>query len=176
MDDVTLIQIRSIDGQSEAEACACLMAASEPWITLRRDYRAALKIITDASREVYVAVGAEMIRGFVVLVMQGAFTGYIQSVCVDAEWRGQGIGSRLIQFAEQRILSVTPNVFLCVSSFNPAARRLYQRMGYEVIGELKDYIVPGYSEILMRKSIGPLPEFASQTQRMIANPDLHIEK
>ena len=28
-----------------------------------------------------------------------------------------------------------------------------------MIGELKDYIVPGHSEILLRKSTGPLTEF-----------------
>jgi hypothetical protein len=33
------------------------------------------------------------------------------------------------------------------------------KRGYEVIGELKDYIVPGHSEILLRKTIAPLTEF-----------------
>jgi hypothetical protein len=36
-------------------------------------------------------------------------------------------------------------------------------MGYEVIGELKDYIVAGHSEILLRKSTGPLKREATQT-------------
>jgi len=35
---------------------------------------------------------------------------------------------------------------------------LYERLGYEVVGELKDYIVPGHSEMLLRKTIGPLVE------------------
>ena len=67
--------------------------------------------------------------------------------------------AQLMAFAEQRILSETPNVFICVSSFNPDAQRLYQRLGYEVIGELRDYIVAGHSEILLRKSIAPLNDF-----------------
>jgi hypothetical protein len=46
-----------------------------------------------------------------------------------------------------------------VSSFNPDARRLYERLGYSVVGELKDLIVPGHSEILLRKTLGPLTEF-----------------
>jgi RimJ/RimL family protein N-acetyltransferase len=54
-------------------------------------------------------------------------------------------------FAEERIFRETPNVFLLVSSFNHRARALYQRLGYEPIGELKDFIVPGHSELLMRK-------------------------
>jgi hypothetical protein len=28
-----------------------------------------------------------------------------------------------------------------------------------VVGELKDYIVPGHSEILLRKTIAPLAQF-----------------
>jgi ribosomal protein S18 acetylase RimI-like enzyme len=62
-------------------------------------------------------------------------------------------------FAEKRILNVTPNVFICVSSFNPNAKRLYERLGYQVVGELKDYLVSGHSEILLRKTIAPLTEF-----------------
>jgi ribosomal protein S18 acetylase RimI-like enzyme len=65
----------------------------------------------------------------------------------------------LIRFAENRILGETPNVFLCVSSFNPMALRLYKRLGYEAIGELTNFIVPDHSEILLRKTIGPLVEF-----------------
>ena len=66
--------------------------------------------------------------------------------------RGQGLGSRLVKFAEDRILRISPNVFMFVSSFNDGARRLYHRLGYQVVGELTDYIVEGHSEILLRKT------------------------
>jgi ribosomal protein S18 acetylase RimI-like enzyme len=62
----------------------------------------------------------------------------------------------MLSFAEERILATVPNVFLCVSSFNEGAKRLYRRLGYEVIGELRDYVVEGHSEILLRKTTGPL--------------------
>jgi len=65
----------------------------------------------------------------------------------------------LVAFAEERILRISPNIFMCVSSFNQGARRLYQRLGYTVVGELSDYIVQGHSEILLRKTLGPLAEF-----------------
>lgn len=135
------------------------MAASEPWLTLRRTYDEGLKILTDPEREVYVAfVGSEVV-GFIILQMKGAFVGYIQTVGVLPGWRDQGIGSRLIEFAENRIFGESPNVFICASSFNEGAQRLYSRLGYEVVGELKDYIVSGHSEILMRKSLAPLQGF-----------------
>jgi ribosomal protein S18 acetylase RimI-like enzyme len=139
-----------------------MMANSEPWITLRRDYDTSLKILTDTSREVYLAMVREEIVGFTVINMHGAFVGYLQSVCVAPQLRGKGIGSKLMDYVEKRILSETPNVFICVSSFNERALRLYERRGYEVIGELKNWIVPGNSEILLRKTIGSLTEFKKQ--------------
>jgi ribosomal protein S18 acetylase RimI-like enzyme len=91
--------------------------------------------------------------------MTGAFVGYIQTICIHPDHRGQGLGSRLVEFAEQRILRDAPNVFMCVSAFNRDARRLYERLGYRVVGELTDYIVRGHSEILLRKTSGPLTGF-----------------
>ena len=80
-------------------------------------------------------------------------------VFVHPSARGRGLGTALIAFAERRILREVPNVFLCVSSFNTRARTLYLRLGYEVVGELRDYIVRGHSEWLLRKSVAPLAEF-----------------
>ncbi len=153
------LEIRPLGGADEAEACARMMCESEPWITLRRDFDAALRLIRDPVREVHVAYLDGRFAGFLILVMTGAFVGYIQSICVSPDLRGRGLGRRIMAFAEERILRVTPNVFLNVASFNPEARRLYERLGYEVVGELRDYIVPGHSEILLRKTTGPLAPF-----------------
>jgi ribosomal protein S18 acetylase RimI-like enzyme len=157
-----VVQIKGLEHNREISVCARMMADSEPWITLRRDYDASVATLTVPSKEVYLATVEDEIAGFIILNMQGAFIGYIQTVCVAPEWRGKGIGSKLMAFAEERILSETPNVFICVSSFNEKARRLYQRLGYQIVGELKDYIVSGHSEILLRKTISPLYEFAKE--------------
>ena len=107
-------------------------------------------------RETYVAVAEGEIAGFLILRMDGVFSGYMQTVGVAPEWRNRGIGSRLVGFAEERIFKDRPNVFMCVSSFNPDALRLYKKLGYEVIGEIEDFIVKGHSEVLLRKTIAPL--------------------
>jgi ribosomal protein S18 acetylase RimI-like enzyme len=158
-DIYTQAQIRKLKGQEEIELCAQMMASSEPWITLGRNYDASVKTLSIPSKEVYVAVLEEEIAGFLILNMQGAFIGYVQTICVSPENRNQGIGSKLLFFAEERIFQEAPNVFICVSSFNKNAQRLYERLGYEIVGELKDYIISGYSEILLRKTIAPLNEF-----------------
>jgi ribosomal protein S18 acetylase RimI-like enzyme len=152
------LEIRLIRGRDEADACAEMMANSEPWITLGRGHREGIKLLSDPSREVYVAVINGVTTGFVVVEMQGAFTGYIKSICVIPDRRGQGIGAMLMAHAEERIFKETPNVFLCVSDFNEGARRFYSRLGYEVVGELRDYIIRGHSETLMRKTVGPLSD------------------
>ena len=99
------------------------------------------------------------VAGFILLMMKGQFPGYIASVCVAASARGSGIGTQLVAFAEQRIHRESPNVFLCVSSFNDGARRLYERLGFEYVGSLKNFIVEGHDELLYRKTVGPWNDF-----------------
>ena len=151
-----------LSGAAEAQACAHMMTESEPWLTLGRSYADSLRIVQDPTREVYVARDAEGLAGFLILCMTGAFVGYIQTICIHPARRGRGLGTSLVEFAERRILEESPNVFMCVSSFNRDARRLYERLGYRVVGELTDYIVPGHSEILLRKTVGPLTTFSPE--------------
>ncbi|HVY04904.1 MAG TPA: GNAT family N-acetyltransferase [Burkholderiales bacterium] len=132
------------------------MASSEPWLTLGTGYERSLKLLNSETRERYLAKVAGEPAGFLVVSMQGAFVGYIQLLGVAEKFRGQGVGRALIEYAEQRIFRDTPNVFICVSDFNRVARAFYARMGYQSVGELKDFIVAGHSEILLRKTIGPI--------------------
>ena len=133
-----------------------MMSGSDPWITLGRKYEHSLAVLRDPTREVWVVHEGDTLVGFLILCLTGALVGYIQSLCVAPERRGQGIGTQLMAFAEARIFERFPNVFTCVSSFNTDARRLYERLGYHVVGEFPDYIVAGHSEILLRKTTGPL--------------------
>jgi [ribosomal protein S18]-alanine N-acetyltransferase len=155
------VVIRPLQDAAEARICARVMADSEPWITLRRPYEEALNLVRDPVKEVYVATADRLVLGFIVLHLGCPFSGYIQTIAVVPEWRSRGIGRKLIEFAEERIFRESPNVFLCVSSFNSSAQRLYGRLGYERVGEFRDYVVAGYSEILMRKTTGPIGAFKS---------------
>jgi ribosomal-protein-alanine N-acetyltransferase len=143
-------EIERLQLQSNAEWCASIMANSEPWITLRLTYEESLQIINDPSKEVYLVRLEGELSGFIILNMKSAF---IETIYIAAKWRGKGLGSRLLRFAEERIFRESPNIFLFVSSFNPEAKRLYERLGYETIGELKDYMFRGHSEMLMRKTL-----------------------
>jgi ribosomal-protein-alanine N-acetyltransferase len=155
----TGVRIRKFAPERDLEPCAAMMASSEPWLTLGRDVNASRRVLADETREQYVAEEDGELAGFLILNMKGAFVGYIQTVCVAPGRRGRGIGTVLVRFAEERSFRESPNVFLCVSSFNAGARRLYERLGYRAVGELPDYVVAGHAEILMRKSIGPTGDF-----------------
>ena len=153
------ITVSPLRDQSEAEFCAGFIVSSDPWLTLRLPYHHALQRLCDPAREVYLAQVKDQIAGVLILHLGGSFSGYIQTLAVHPVWRNRGVGTKLVQFAEQRMFRESPNVFLCVSSFNDRAQKLYQRLGYERAGELPDYVVKGYSEILMRKTRGPLSDF-----------------
>ena len=153
------IEIGRLSDDAEARVCAAMMAASDPWLHFGRTFEQCMARLTNPSGEVWVARSDGVPRGFIILILQGAFVGYIQIVCVDPSARGAGLGSHLVRFAEERIFREFPNVFLCVSSYNDRARALYERLGYTLVGELADYLMRGESEFLMRKSLGPLAEF-----------------
>ena len=156
MPDATALAIRPLATREEAEAGARMMAGTEPWITLRRDYEACLRVMLDETRERYVAYRGDRLAGLVILNLKGGFVGYIQTVCAAPEFRGTGVGTELVRFAEERIFREFGNVFICVSDFNHGARRLYERLGFRLVGELVDYVVAGHSELLLRKTRGPL--------------------
>ncbi len=155
MDDPKF-SIQPLKTESEILTCASLMAGTDPWITLGIDAAQVEKSLRDPFYESYVAYAGEEIVGVAVIQMQGAFSGYLKSIAVKDTWRSRHVGSRLMDFIEGRIFSIHPNVFLCVSSFNQGARLFYLKRGYRETGILKDYLVRGYDEVMMRKTIGSI--------------------
>ncbi len=95
------------------------------------------------------------IAGFVIIQVCGTFSGYIQTICISENYRGKGIGTMLLRFCEERILKFSPNVFICVSSFNTGAQKLYYDFGFKLIGKLDNFVKEGFTELLLLKSVGP---------------------
>ncbi|MCW4013903.1 MAG: GNAT family N-acetyltransferase, partial [Candidatus Bathyarchaeota archaeon] len=134
---------------SDYRILAEMMAESDPWLRLGIGYSDLLGMVSESTREVYVAQIDDQVLGGVIIEMQGSFTGYIKSICVSTRYRSKGVGRLLMEYVEQRIFREKPNVFLCVSGFNHEAQRFYESLGYTVVGALDDYLVSGESEILM---------------------------
>ena len=135
--------------------CARLMAASDPWITLGQDLAACRAKLKRPGAELFVArhAGKRSPLGFILLLPYGfAGSPYINSIGVASEAHGRGIGATLLRFAERRFAE-RGWLFLLVSSFNLRAQAFYRREGYEFIGELKDYILAGHSELIFFKKL-----------------------
>ncbi|HYK53738.1 MAG TPA: N-acetyltransferase [Candidatus Eremiobacteraceae bacterium] len=148
--DITIDEANDDD----REWCAQLMASSEPWLTLGRTIDQTRPLFHREDSELFIARQNGALLGFLLLRDRGiVYSPYIASLAVTPESRGLGIGSRLLDFVEERSRPASNHIFLCVSSFNTRARSLYERHGYTTVGELKDYIIDGASEYLMSKRL-----------------------
>jgi ribosomal protein S18 acetylase RimI-like enzyme len=74
---------------------------------------------------------------------------WIATVGVLPEHRGRGIGSALLQACEDKI--PLNRIRLCVRVSNETAIRLYERRGYERVGEWSRYYQDGESALVMEK-------------------------
>lgn len=155
----TLYDIRLSNDPAHYATGAAIMAATDPWITLEMGLDRCRGAFEGPEKEIYFAFNGTSVAGFAVIQTAGSFRGYIQILCAAPAYRGKGVGTALLQFCEHRIHQFSPNVFICVSSFNTSAQQLYFRFGFEQVAVLKDFVRTGYDELLLRKTIGSWNEF-----------------
>ena len=166
MSQIRKTAIRPLRLKSDREWVARLTASSEPWITLGRTYATAIKSLSNPKKEYHLITHRGERAGFLILDLNGPLGGYIQTIGIAPELRGRGLGTAAVRWAERRIFKKHRNVLMCVSSFNRGAQRLYRRLGYEVVGRLRDYVVAGHDEILLRNTLGPLSQAKAKKPRI----------
>jgi ribosomal protein S18 acetylase RimI-like enzyme len=159
----------------DAESAARIVAGDPLWqryaVTLPRARRALRHALAQgaaaAAGEIAVASREGRPVGFVWYRRDGTFhhSGYVRWIAVAPEARGQGVGERLMRYAEARIFRRAPNVFLMVSDFNRQAQAFYRRLGYTEVGAIPDYVVPGITERLYRKTRGPIARYGGGEKR-----------
>jgi [ribosomal protein S18]-alanine N-acetyltransferase len=133
---------------------ASLMASSEPWLTLGRGFDRCLQVCHDPEYLMFTARRDAERCGFLLLQRRGvAGSPYVVSLAVAPQARSQGVGGRLLAFAEEYVRPVAAHMFLCVSSFNGRARHFYETHGYVVEAHLTGYVIPDASELLMHKRL-----------------------
>lgn len=85
----------------------------------------------------------------------------VDDLIVPENWRGQGIGSSLLQTAEAMAIGRgARHSFLTTFAFQ--ARAFYERHGYTVVGTLEGY-PPGSAYFWMRKDLEPDPRHRDQS-------------
>jgi ribosomal protein S18 acetylase RimI-like enzyme len=140
--------------EHERDMASQLLASSEPWITLKITREQCEKNCHDPGFLLFMAYVGDKPGGIILIDPRGvAGSPYIKSIAVFPQFRSKGIGTKLLAFTEDLVKSKSRHIFICVSSFNNKARKLYERCGYQSLCEFKDYIIEGASEILMHKGI-----------------------
>jgi ribosomal protein S18 acetylase RimI-like enzyme len=143
----------------DLDACAAIMAESDPWTRYHIEYASALVQWSDALRtgaRVYVARIDDSTVGFAWYIARAGFglSGYLKLIGVSASARGLGVGSALLARVERVTLADRQDdLFLLVSDYNTAAQRFYQHHGYQQVGALPDYVVAGITELIYRKHL-----------------------
>jgi len=106
-------------------------------------------------REAFVIEIDGRVTGVGVLRQRFLFGDYLELLAVAVSAQGRGHGGALLGYLEEVVFRRSKNLFVCVSDFNHQGRRFYERHGYKEIGPILHLLVPGSSEILMRKTSGP---------------------
>lgn len=101
----------------------------------------------------YVALIENVCAGFFYYIPKGCFHSfpYLHLIAVKEEYRGRGIGRKLIDFLEEVVCADSGKIFLVVADFNPEAKHFYEKNGYRQVGELPDLYKKGITEYLMMK-------------------------
>jgi len=93
--------------------------------------------------------------------VQGGLSGYTAWGWLYVQWlflaeahRGQGLAGQLLHRAETEA-SARGCHGAYIDTFNPTARRAYEKAGYVVFGELPDF-PPGRRRVFLHKSLGPI--------------------
>ena len=141
----------------DRETVVQLLADSDPWKTLGYTGADWNRIFCPLpqGRETYVAEIEGKVAGIAVVREKFLLGDYLELLGIAAWARGAGLGGRLLGHIEPIVFGRTQNLFACVSDFNEPARAFYKKHGYQEIGPMPNFLIPGSAEMLLRKSAGP---------------------
>ncbi|MCP9448153.1 MAG: GNAT family N-acetyltransferase [Nitrospira sp.] len=153
---MTAVLVRAMR-PDDRSAVVHMLGESDPWRTL--GYTAAdwdrIFCPLPQGRDSYVAELDERIAGIAVVRPNFLAGDYLELLAVAPWTRRNGVGRRMIEHVEQAVFARANNLFTCVSDFNKSARAFYRKLGYQEIGPMLDFLIPGSSEVLLRKTTGP---------------------
>lgn len=147
--------IRSMQ-PADRKAVVRLLGESDPWKQLgyTKDDWDRIFCPIPQGRDSYVAELDEHVAGIVIVKRKFLLGDYLELLGVAASARNKGVGGRLLTYVEQLVFGRTTNLFACVSDFNQPARAFYKKHGYQEIGPMPNFLIPGSAEILLRKTTG----------------------
>jgi len=134
-----------------------LLGDSDPWKTLGYNQEDWGRIFcpTPQGRDSFVGEIEGKIAAIAIVRQKFLLGDYLELLGVAGWARGKGMGTQLLRHIESLVFVRTKNLFACVSDFNKGARDFYRKQGYQEIGPMPNFLIPGTAEILLRKTIGP---------------------
>lgn len=159
-------------GPDDREAVIRMLADSDPWKTL--GYTApnweTLFNPLPQGRDGYVVEENGAVVGIALIRQKFLFGDYLELLAIAPTFQGKGLGRTLLTYLEGIVFARTKNLFVCVSDFNAGARRFYARNGYQEIGPMPNFLIPGTAEILLRKTAGPVRPASSSDAQPSSKP------
>ena len=141
----------------DRDTVIALLGDSDPWKTLGYDQEDWGRIFcpTPQGRDSFVGEIEGKIAAIAIVRQKFLLGDYLELLGVAGWARGKGMGTQLLRHIESLVFARTKNLFACVSDFNKGARDFYKKQGYQEIGPMPKFLIPGTAEILLRKTIGP---------------------
>lgn len=148
--------IRSMQA-ADRDAVVQFLADSDPWKTLGYTVTDWNRIFVPIpqGREAIVAVVNDKVAGVALIREKFLLGDYLELLGVAPWARNTGVGGTLLAHVERAVFARTKNLFACVSDFNTTARGFYRHHGFQEIGPMPDFLIPGSAEMLLRKTAGP---------------------
>ncbi len=133
--------------------CERLVIGTEPFKTYGLNKKSCQKIIKNLkSAKLLVAKSGSRVVGFAIYTTSFLNGFYLKQIVIDSEYRGVGIGKKLMKNLEKETFKTKKVLYLCVTDFNRSAQKFYKDQGYQKVGVLRDYALKGVHEFLLRKT------------------------
>jgi [ribosomal protein S18]-alanine N-acetyltransferase len=143
---------------NDRDAVVQLLAESDPWKTLGYSSADWNRIFCPLpqGRNAYVVEVKGKVAGIAIVREKFLLGDYLELLGIALWARGKGLGGTLLRHIEPIVFGRTKNLFACVSDFNEQARAFYKKHGYQEIGPMPNFLIPGSAEMLLRKTAGPV--------------------
>ncbi|WP_328591544.1 GNAT family N-acetyltransferase [Glacieibacterium frigidum] len=106
----------------------------------RTDIEALAAIVGDPGQRLLVARGPAGLAGCIQIAVKDGGTGYLGLLAVDPEVQANGLGARLIAAAEAHLAQLSASqVEMTVIRQRTELIAYYQRRGYTLTGEVRDF-------------------------------------
>ncbi len=140
---------------ADALPLAEILLRSEPWLTLHSSLEGIQHYFLRFDAGLWrFTVRLDGVLGGVVCVRHPWLFGpYLELIALDKPHRGKGVGHDIVCWMEEQAKPVASNIWTLVSAFNEPAQRFYAGQGFEEIVPIRDLIIPGHAEILLRKTL-----------------------